>query len=676
MSFDDIRLPVDVEQGAKGGPNFQTSIVALSSGNEQRNQDWSAPRQAWDIGYGIGDRENYESVRDFFYARRGRQRGFLFKDWSDYTVTNQLLGTGNGTLRTFLLVKTYENDGPSPFTRRITRPDLTTLVVRVNDVVTTAFVTGDGGWIRFTPGNAPANDAEVRADFEFDVPVRFAIDTFPLQLGWSEVGSIDSIPVVETRDDFNAPPTDVSLTGTTTSMAENTSTATRIKVADISVTDDPFGFNVLSLTGADAASFELDGDLNIDGIGGELYLKADVVLNYEVKAAYNVTVNVDDPLAAGAHPQATENFTLTLTDVNEAPDVILTNRVYSLPDDEDTTGPIAIANVTVIDDALGLRALTLSGADAASFTLDGSLTWTGTDPITGLRNYTGVTLNTVAGLDYSVQTLFEVTVEVADSGLPSPPQGTFDHTLQFGVAPGVEDSVGTGAKVFAVPVYATLTIELWGPGAGGHGFNTSGTTPSGDTTLASLSLTAGKGFAASGTLGGLGGTATGGDVNQNGKPGNTGVNFRQGYLTGDAFTTGVQGIQFYTAAGGNAGDDLGGGPSTTGAFYNFELNTYTNINVNGADATSHGGAGAGSVQYGADSRAASGGFFGVYGYGKGSPSGGGGAKVTKTFIYGVTPGAPEPGSNLNYVIGPKGIGGVSFADGGDGADGHARFTWS
>ncbi len=55
-----------------------------------------------------------------------------------------------------------------------------------------------------------------------------------------------------------------------------------IKVADINVTDDALGTEALSLTGADAASFEI--------VGSSLYLKAGVTLNYEAKASYNVTV--------------------------------------------------------------------------------------------------------------------------------------------------------------------------------------------------------------------------------------------------------------------------------------------------------------------------------------------------------------------------------------------------
>lgn len=104
----------------------------------------------------------------------------------------------------------------------------------------------------------------------------------------------------------NAAPTAVALTNAVNSVLENTSTATPIKVADIVVTDDGLGANNLTLAGADASSFQ---------IGGQgLYIKAGVVLDFETKNTYHVTVNVDDT-SIGATPDATVSFVLNVTDV-------------------------------------------------------------------------------------------------------------------------------------------------------------------------------------------------------------------------------------------------------------------------------------------------------------------------------------------------------------------------
>ncbi|MCW1924280.1 lamin tail domain-containing protein [Luteolibacter arcticus] len=103
----------------------------------------------------------------------------------------------------------------------------------------------------------------------------------------------------------NTAPTAVAVNNAVTSIQENANTASPVKVGDIVVSDDGLGTNALSLTGADAASFEITGTA--------LYLKAGVTLDFETKASYAVTVNVDDS-SVGTTPDATANFTLTVTD--------------------------------------------------------------------------------------------------------------------------------------------------------------------------------------------------------------------------------------------------------------------------------------------------------------------------------------------------------------------------
>ncbi|MGF1938374.1 MAG: SdiA-regulated domain-containing protein [Nostoc sp. ChiQUE02] len=108
----------------------------------------------------------------------------------------------------------------------------------------------------------------------------------------------------------NQAPVAVSLANTVTSLSESTSTATPFKVANIIVSDDALGTNTLSLTGADANSFEITGNA--------LFLKAGTMLDFETKTSYNVSVNVNDT-TVGNNPDATTAFTLSVTDVNENP---------------------------------------------------------------------------------------------------------------------------------------------------------------------------------------------------------------------------------------------------------------------------------------------------------------------------------------------------------------------
>lgn len=107
---------------------------------------------------------------------------------------------------------------------------------------------------------------------------------------------------------LNDPPTAVAIVPVAPSLPESAGTTPRIKVADIVVTDDALGWETISLTGADAASFEVDGL--------SLYLKAGVPLDFEAKSSYAVAVTVADPALAGSTP-VTTSFTLAVTDVDE-----------------------------------------------------------------------------------------------------------------------------------------------------------------------------------------------------------------------------------------------------------------------------------------------------------------------------------------------------------------------
>ena len=101
----------------------------------------------------------------------------------------------------------------------------------------------------------------------------------------------------------NAAPTSVVLSSTSVVLDENTPTTSRQKLADIQVADDGSGINSVSLSGPDAAAFEVDGT--------ELFLKAGVSLNVNVQSSYAVTVSVSDNSLVGSSPVTTQ-FTLTV----------------------------------------------------------------------------------------------------------------------------------------------------------------------------------------------------------------------------------------------------------------------------------------------------------------------------------------------------------------------------
>ena len=203
---------------------------------------------------------------------------------------------------------------------------------------------------------------------------------------------------VKVSDFLNQAPTAVTLTNTLSSLAENSDTSSQIKVADITITDDALGTNTLSLSGADAALFEI---VTINGASA-LYLKAGVTLDFETKSHYDVTVQASDGTVVGSTP-VSKNFSLAVTDVNEAPtSVTLTNSLSSLAENSDTSSQIKVADIAITDDALGTNTLSLSGADAALF------------EIVTINGASALYLKAGVTLDFETKSHYDVTVQASD----------------------------------------------------------------------------------------------------------------------------------------------------------------------------------------------------------------------------------------------------------------------
>ena len=114
------------------------------------------------------------------------------------TASDQLQGTGDGIRSSFPLVKHY-GEGTALQQRRITRPRADTLLVQVGGAaVTSGWTLDPGGILTFT--TPPANGAEVRAGFLFEVPVRFADDRLEIAGAAFAAGEAPSVPVVEIRE--------------------------------------------------------------------------------------------------------------------------------------------------------------------------------------------------------------------------------------------------------------------------------------------------------------------------------------------------------------------------------------------------------------------------------------------------------------------------------------------
>jgi uncharacterized protein (TIGR02217 family) len=200
MSFHEILFPEDISYGSTGGPGFNTTIIELSSGHEQRNINWSEAKATYEAQHGIKTRTQMEELIDFFWARNGKAYGFRYKDWADYELSGEQIGVGDGTTNTFQVTKTYEPSG-YPYVRTIRKTNPGTIVIYKNGVIvpqpSAASIDDTTGLITFV--TAPAIADVITVTGEFHVPVRFDIDDMKVTQDDFEVMSWPSIPIVEIK---------------------------------------------------------------------------------------------------------------------------------------------------------------------------------------------------------------------------------------------------------------------------------------------------------------------------------------------------------------------------------------------------------------------------------------------------------------------------------------------
>ena len=254
----------------------------------------------------------------------------------------------------------------------------------------------------------------------------------------------------------NMAPSAIALDNAVTSLQENTSTSSPVKLADISVSDDGLGNNVLSLSGADAASFEI--------ISSALFLKSGVNLDFETKTSYAVTVSVDDA-TLGATPDASVNYTLTVTDqlveISGPPALVITEvapwssgnspvaadwfEVTNVSDNpvnitgwkvDDSSAAfvssLALNGITSI--APGESVIFLESNDPAAISASFLSNWFGASPPAGLQigTYTGGSVGLSSGGDgvnlFNAGGVLQASVTFGASDGVTPYQ-TFDNTL-------------------------------------------------------------------------------------------------------------------------------------------------------------------------------------------------------------------------------------------------------
>ena len=196
MSFLEIRFPESIAFNSSSILEFNTTIVKSKNGYEQRNINWNTHKMKFNIINGIKTKAELDEVITFFRNVRGAGYGFRFKDWTDYQVDNQYLGLGDGVTKEFQLIKSYRVSDNIVYYRKITKPVISTVRVFINDIESKDFnIDLTTGLI--TLNTVPEIDSIIKANFEFDVPVRFENDIMEITMNSINSGNIKDITLIE-----------------------------------------------------------------------------------------------------------------------------------------------------------------------------------------------------------------------------------------------------------------------------------------------------------------------------------------------------------------------------------------------------------------------------------------------------------------------------------------------
>jgi len=192
-NFHDVRLPLHLGFGTRGGPVRSVDILQMANGSEVRNARGRHSRRQYNAVAGLKSREQAIELLDFYESRFGPLHGFRFRDPLDYEA-DETLGNGDGSQTEFPLIKTY-GTAPHIYRRRITKPVSGSVRVSLDNIETSISVDHSQGLVQFQ--TAPATGAVITASFEFDVPVRFASESLDIVLDDFGATQIQDIPLIE-----------------------------------------------------------------------------------------------------------------------------------------------------------------------------------------------------------------------------------------------------------------------------------------------------------------------------------------------------------------------------------------------------------------------------------------------------------------------------------------------
>ena len=148
--------------------DWNVLVTAYEDGKEQRRKKWSQPKRSYEITLTGRQDTEMKQVWDFYNSRSGSFDTFYFTNSNESPISNEVLGTGDGTTQAYIF-DNYPLPSGSP------------TAVSIGGTPTVAYTMNRAdGTITFDV--APTSGDQILGSYNFCRVVRFAEDKLSREL--------------------------------------------------------------------------------------------------------------------------------------------------------------------------------------------------------------------------------------------------------------------------------------------------------------------------------------------------------------------------------------------------------------------------------------------------------------------------------------------------------------
>jgi len=171
MSYNES-LTLTPEFGIEESIEFHTLITPMEDGKTRTRAKWNYGLRNYKLQLYVYSKTSMDVIWDFFIARKGAYDPFLIKIPTEFQVTLEAIGTGNGIATIFVLDEFPVDTTAGTFT------------MYVNGTSATATLQNNfyGEYSTVTFSSAPGDGLAITGDYEFCFYVRFVADKFSREL--------------------------------------------------------------------------------------------------------------------------------------------------------------------------------------------------------------------------------------------------------------------------------------------------------------------------------------------------------------------------------------------------------------------------------------------------------------------------------------------------------------